>query len=145
FALFDGILIKDNHIIAAGGIANALGRARAKAPEGLKLEIEVENLEEVKLALAEGADILLLDNMDVPTLREAVKITEDFFRPEPRRVLLEASGGVTLETVGEISKTGVDCVSVGAITHSARARDIGLDFVPLESYQQLRGEESETP
>jgi nicotinate-nucleotide pyrophosphorylase (carboxylating) len=136
FALFDGILIKDNHIVAAEGIGEALRKARAGAPAGLKIEIEVDDLDQEHEALENGADILLLDNMDVPTLRRAVEEAEKFFSPHRRRVLLEASGGITLDMVGEIAKTGVDFISVGAITHSARAVDIGLDFQPLEVYLQ---------
>jgi nicotinate-nucleotide pyrophosphorylase (carboxylating) len=137
FALFDGILIKDNHIIAAGGVEKALSLAKAGAPAGLKIEIEVDDLTGVKIALAHGADILLLDNMDPPTLKEAVKLADDFFSPGKRKVLLEASGGVTLETLPAVAETGVDFISVGAITHSAKAADIGLDFLPLEDYRQL--------
>jgi nicotinate-nucleotide pyrophosphorylase (carboxylating) len=137
FALFDGILIKDNHIIAAGGVEKALSLAKAGAPAGLKIEIEVDSLEEVKIALTHGADILLLDNMDPPTLKEAVRLADDFFRPAKRKVLLEASGGVTLETLPAIASSGVDFISVGAITHSAKGADIGLDFLPLEDYRQL--------
>jgi nicotinate-nucleotide pyrophosphorylase (carboxylating) len=136
FALFDGILIKDNHIIAAGGVENALSKAKAGAPAGLKIEIEVDTLEDMRIALINGADVLLLDNMDAPTLKEAVKLADEFFAPEKRKVLLEASGGITLDTLPEIAKTGVDFISVGAITHSARAADIGLDFLPLEDYRQ---------
>jgi nicotinate-nucleotide pyrophosphorylase (carboxylating) len=135
FALFDGILIKDNHIIAAGGIETALKRAKIGCPSGLKIEIEVDSIEQEILALNNGADILLLDNMDAEKLREAVKVADDFFAPNKRPVLLEASGGITLENIGEIAKTGIDYISVGAITHSARGRDIGLDFYPLETYQ----------
>jgi nicotinate-nucleotide pyrophosphorylase (carboxylating) len=133
-ALFDGILIKDNHITAAGGVKAALSRALSGAPVGMKVEIEVDGLDQLEEALEGGADIVLLDNMDPPALREAVKLARDFFAPGPRRVLLEASGGVTLETVAEIASTGVDYISTGALTHSAPAADLGLDFLPRGVY-----------
>jgi nicotinate-nucleotide pyrophosphorylase (carboxylating) len=133
-ALFDGILIKDNHITAAGGVGEALVRVRAGAPVGMKVEIEVDSLEQLREALEAGADIVLLDNMDPDQLRAAVAAAEAFFAPGPRRVLLEASGGVTLDTVKAISRTGVDFVSTGALTHSAPAADLGLDFFPCGVY-----------
>jgi nicotinate-nucleotide pyrophosphorylase (carboxylating) len=133
-ALFDGILIKDNHITAAGGVKAALDRARSGAPVGMKVEIEVDSLQQLREALEGGADIVLLDNMEPDTLREAVAVAEAFYSPQPRRVLLEASGGVTLETVAAIARTGVDFVSTGALTHSAPAADLGLDFFPRGVY-----------
>lgn len=117
--LDDGVLIKDNHIAVAGSAAEAIRRAKAK---GLKnVQIECDTLEQVRQSLAAGADRLLLDNMSLEMLREAVVITAG-------RVPLEASGGVTLETVRSIAETGVDFISVGAITMSAPAVDIGLDL-----------------
>ncbi|MDR2611455.1 MAG: carboxylating nicotinate-nucleotide diphosphorylase [Deltaproteobacteria bacterium] len=133
-ALFDGILIKDNHITAAGGVRQALSRALAGAPVGMKVEIEVDNLDQLQEALEGGADIVLLDNMDPDALRRAVAAAESFYAPAPRKVLLEASGGVTLETVKAIAATGVDYVSTGALTHSAPAADLGLDFLPRGVY-----------
>ncbi|MDR1039129.1 MAG: carboxylating nicotinate-nucleotide diphosphorylase [Deltaproteobacteria bacterium] len=133
-ALFDGIIIKDNHIAAAGGVRAALERARAGAPVGMKVEIEVDTLDQLREALEGGAEIVLLDNMDPDGLRRAVALAEEFCAPGPRRVLLEASGGVTLDTVKEISETGVDFVSTGALTHSAPAADLGLDFFPRGVY-----------
>ena len=124
FGLTDGILIKDNHLAAVGGpdrVRRAVALARAGAPHTLRIEVEVTTLEELAQALDAGADIVLLDNMDVPTLREAVARTAG-------RTLLEAAGGVTLETVRAIAETGVDLISVGALTHSAPALDISLDF-----------------
>ncbi len=120
-SLYDGVLIKENHIAAAGGIATAVERARAKVPHVLKIEIETQNLKEVGEALAAGADIILLDNMDLATLRQAVEKVDG-------RALTEASGGVNLETVREIAETGVDFISVGALTHSFRAMDISMLF-----------------
>ena len=117
--LDDGVLIKDNHVAVAGGVAEAVRRAKAK---GLKnVEIECDTVDQVRQALAAGADRLLLDNMSLAMLREAVDVTAG-------RVPLEASGGVTLETIRAIAETGVDFVSVGAITMSAPSVDIGLDL-----------------
>ncbi len=123
--LFDMILIKDNHLAALrnekpNAIAAALLRARKKFPK-LKVEVEADTLEQVAQAAAAGADIILLDNMTTARLRAAVKIVR-------RRAKTEASGGVNLKTVRAIAETGVDFISVGALTHSARAMDIGLDF-----------------
>ena len=120
-ALYDGVLIKENHIAAAGGIAVAIERARSRVPHTLKIEVETRNLAEVEEAVAAGADILLLDNMTPETLRQAVELVAG-------RARTEASGGVTLETVAEIATTGVDLISVGALTHSFRAVDISMLF-----------------
>jgi nicotinate-nucleotide pyrophosphorylase (carboxylating) len=120
--LGSAVLIKDNHIVAAGGIKNAIDRARARAPHTSKIECEVDSLEQLELALAAGADIVLLDNMDTPTVEEAVRRTRG-------RALLEASGGITLERISELARAGVDAISVGALTHSVIAADVALDFV----------------
>ena len=120
--LFDGVLIKDNHLAAVGGdIALAVRRARAGAPHTLRVEVEIVGLDQLEPAIAAGADIVMLDNMDVATIQEAVARAG-------RRVILEASGGVRLETVRAIAETGVDLVSVGALTHSAPALDISLEL-----------------
>lgn len=121
FGLFDAVLIKDNHIIAAGGIGPALERAREHAGHMVKVEIEVTSLDEVDEALQLDPDALLLDNMPVATLKAAVAEVAG-------RVVTEASGGVNLDTVRAIAETGVDLISVGALTHSAPVLDIGLDF-----------------
>lgn len=124
YNLTDGVLIKDNHLAAVSGpdrVAQAVALARNAAPHTLRIEVEVTTLEELAQALEAGADIVLLDNMDPAAMREAVALTGG-------RALLEASGGVTLETVGDIARTGVDLISVGALTHSAPALDISLDF-----------------
>lgn len=121
FGLFDAILIKDNHIVAAGGIAAALQRARAHAGHMVKVEIEVTTLEELEAALALAPDAVLLDNMTVSLLKAAVTKVAG-------RALTEASGGVNLDTVRAIAETGVDLISVGALTHSAPVLDIGFDF-----------------
>lgn len=120
-ALYDGVLIKENHIAAAGGIATAIDRARQGVPHTLKIECEVRDLNEVTEALEAGADILLLDNMDLEQLREAVALIG-------QRAVTEASGGVSLDTVRAIAETGVRMISVGALTHSSRAVDISLLF-----------------
>lgn len=120
-ALYDGVLIKENHVAAAGGITTAVTRARQHAPHTLKIEVEVRNLQEVTEALEAGADILLLDNMDLVQLRAAVELVGG-------RALTEASGGVNLDTVRAIAETGVDLISVGALTHSYRSVDITMLF-----------------
>ena len=121
FGLDDAILIKDNHIAVAGSVAAALKAARTSAGHLIKVEIEVENLDELAEVLnAGGADVALLDNMDTATLKRAVEIASG-------RLALEASGGVNLDTVAAIAETGVDMISVGALTHSAPALDLGLD------------------
>lgn len=119
--LGSAVLIKDNHIVAAGGVAQAIGRARARAPHTSKIECEVDSLEQLDEALAAGADIVLLDNMATDMIEEAVRRTRG-------RALLEASGGITVERIAELARAGVDAISVGALTHSAPAADIGLDF-----------------
>jgi nicotinate-nucleotide pyrophosphorylase (carboxylating) len=121
FGLDDAVLIKDNHIAAAGGIAAALARVRTGLGHMAKIEIEVDTLTQLEEALSLGADTILLDNMSVENLRRAVAMTKD-------RAVLEASGNVTLETVRAIAETGVDYISSGAITHSAVNLDIGLDL-----------------
>jgi nicotinate-nucleotide pyrophosphorylase (carboxylating) len=121
FGLFDAILIKDNHIVAAGGVGPALARARAHAGHTVKIEVEVTTLEELAQALVHNPDAVLLDNMPPPMLREAVAQVAG-------RAVTEASGGVTLETVREIAETGVDLISIGALTHSAPNLDVGFDF-----------------
>ncbi len=119
--LGSAVLIKDNHIAACGGVRAAIVRARAAAPHTAKIECEVDTLEQLEIALSAGADIVLLDNMSTSTVAEAVKRTAG-------RALLEASGGITLARVKELAEVGVDVISVGALTHSVPAADIGLDF-----------------
>jgi len=117
--LYDGVLIKENHIAAAGGISIAIQRAKAYIPHTMKIEVETENLAQVKEALAAGADIIMLDNMALQTMRDAVGLIAG-------KAIVEASGGVNLKTVRDIAETGVDIISVGALTHSARAMDISM-------------------
>ncbi len=119
FGLSDGILIKDNHIDAVGSITEAVARCRQKAHHLLKIEVECRNLDDVREALRCGADVIMLDNMTIPQMKQAVALVGG-------KALLEASGNVSLETVGEIAATGVDLISVGAITHSVKAADISL-------------------
>ncbi len=122
FGLFDGILIKDNHIAAVGGsITEALRRAKANAPRLVKIEIEVTNLKQLAEAIEGGADVVMLDNMDDAMIRKAVEFTAG-------RVPLEVSGGVTLDRLPRLAKLGVDFVSMGALTHSARAMDLSLEI-----------------
>jgi len=121
--LGSAVLIKDNHIAACGGVGKAIARARERAPHTSKIECEVDTLAQLGEALAAGADIVLLDNMDTATVAEAVRITAG-------RAFLEASGGITPPRVTELAKAGVDAISVGAaLTHSALAADIGVDFI----------------
>jgi nicotinate-nucleotide pyrophosphorylase (carboxylating) len=122
FGLFDAILIKDNHIVAAGGVAEAIKAARTAAGHMTKIEVEVDTLDQLEAVMREKVDCVLLDNMRPAELRSAVKTVGG-------RFLIEASGGVRLDTVREIALTGVDLISVGALTHSAPVLDLGLDFV----------------
>ena len=119
--LYDGILIKDNHIAAAGSIARAVALARQNSPHTVKVEVEVEDLPGLNEALEAGADVILLDNMSSDMMREAVRIADG-------RVLLEASGNINLDNVDEVAGTGVDLISIGALTHSARAVDLSLEL-----------------
>ena len=126
YNLGDGVLIKDNHIEAArrmgNGIAYAVEAARASAPHTVKVEVEVEDLQQIREALDAGADILLLDNMGLEEMRSAVEMARG-------RALTEASGGITLDNVRDVAATGVDFISVGALTHSAHALDMSLELV----------------
>lgn len=119
--LYDGVLIKDNHIAIAGSVAFAVERARASTPLLTKIEVECDTIAQLKEAVAAGADMVLLDNMDTATLREAVAIAR------AAHIVTEASGNVSLDTVRAIAETGVDYISVGKLTHSVPAIDIGLD------------------
>ena len=126
--LYDMVLIKDNHIDYAGSITLAVQRARAGAPE-LAIEVEARTLEEVGEALASGVERILLDNMTAEMMAEAVKIRDHFARARDVVPLLEASGNVTLETVRKIAETGVDYISAGALTHSAKVFDVSFDYL----------------
>ncbi|MGQ9780248.1 MAG: carboxylating nicotinate-nucleotide diphosphorylase [Bacillota bacterium] len=124
FSLADMLIIKDNHIAAAGGVAEAVRRARAAAPPFLLLEVEAENEEQVREALAAGADVIMLDNMSPAEMRRMVALVAG-------RAKLEASGNITLENVAEVAATGVDYISVGYITHSAPALDLSLEVTAV--------------
>lgn len=123
-ALYDGVLIKDNHIAAAGSVANAVSLAREglkKSKNKILIEVECDNLKQVSEAIKSKAEIIMLDNMDLVKISEAVKLIN-------KKAKIEVSGGVNLKTVGKIAKTGVDYISIGALTHSVKAVDIGLDI-----------------
>ena len=121
FGLYDGVLIKDNHIVAAGGVAKAIEQARSAVPQTLKIEVEVETLDQVAEAQAAGADIILLDNMPINLMRAAVGEID-------KNILTEASGGITLDQIEAVAATGVNLISVGALTHSAMPLNIRLDL-----------------
>lgn len=124
FGLFDGVLIKDNHIVAAGSIGEAVRRVRERVHHLLKIEVEVESLDQLAEALSVGVDMVLLDNFALPDLKEAVAMCRG-------RVLCEASGGIGLHNVRQVAETGVDFISSGAITHSARAADLSFKLRKL--------------
>ena len=121
FGLYDAVLVKDNHIAAAGGLAQALEHLRARSGHLVKVEVEVDTLSQLEEALRFPIDAVLLDNMDIATLKKAVALVDG-------RVRTEASGGVTLQTVRQIAETGVDLISVGALTHSAPRLDLALEW-----------------
>lgn len=121
FGLYDAVLVKDNHIAAAGGLAEALNAVRTAVGHLVKIEVEVDTLDQLENVLRFPIDAVLLDNMDAGTLKRAIALVKG-------RVITEASGGVTLESVREIAKTGVDLISVGALTHSARSLDSSLEW-----------------
>lgn len=121
YALYDAVMIKDNHIKGAGGIKQAVEAARQAIPHTMKIEVETESMTQVEEALLAGADIIMLDNMSLELMKEAVQFIAG-------RAIVEASGGVNLDTIRAIAETGVDVISVGALTHSIRALDISLDL-----------------
>lgn len=121
YGLYDAVMIKDNHIKASGGIAAAVQAAKRYIPHTMKIEVEVESIDQVKQAIEAKADIIMLDNMDLSTMKEAVALING-------QAIVEASGGVNLDTISLIAETGIDVISVGAITHSVNALDISLDL-----------------
>lgn len=131
FALYDGILIKDNHIAAAGGITPAVRRAAAARTPTVKIEVEVKNLKEAREALKAGADMIMLDNMSPRQMEEAVRFIAD-------KVPVEASGNISLLNVREVAETGVDYISAGALTHSVVAADISLNILSLQADKKKR-------
>lgn len=124
FSLADGVLIKDNHIAACGSITEAVRMVRARAPHTCKIEVETENLDQVRECLECGVEVIMLDNMNLTLMQQAVKLVN-------HRALVEASGGVNLANIRKIAKTGVDIISVGALTHSAPACDISMRLVTV--------------
>lgn len=124
FGLYDCVLIKDNHIKAAGSITNAVRAINKKYDESALIEVEVTDLKEAREAVENGADIIMLDNMSVPMIKKALKVID-------RKALVEVSGNISLDNIGEVSRTGVDFISAGALTHSARAVDISMKVVSL--------------
>lgn len=121
FNLSDGVLIKDNHIAACGSLTKAVGILREKVPHTVRIEVETDTLDQVRECIDSGVDIIMLDNMNLETMKQAVKLIDG-------RALAEASGGVNLDTVAGIAATGVDIISIGALTHSAPSCDIGMDW-----------------
>ncbi len=122
FNLSEAVMIKDNHIRASGGIEKAILKIRDKIPHTMKIEVEVEDIESLKEAIKAGADIVMLDNMRIEDMKRAVKVAGG-------RVILEASGGITFDRIIDIAKTGVDIISIGALTHSVKAMDISLKIL----------------
>jgi len=122
FGLYDAVLIKDNHIAVARGIKSAVNSVRKQISHTVKIEVEVENLSQLQEALKMKADIIMLDNMDLDTMKEAVKMAKG-------KTLIEASGGITLEKIRKIAQTGVDLISVGALTHSVKSLDISMEII----------------
>jgi len=122
YSLSDAVLIKDNHIKAVGSISEAIKRAKENIPHTMKVEVEVRNMQEFEEALLSGADIIMLDHFTVDEMKKAVEKAGG-------RVLIEASGNINIDNIEEIAKTGVDIISIGAITHSVKSLDISLDFV----------------
>lgn len=122
YSLSDGVLIKDNHIAAAGGIKNAILKMRKEVPHTLKIEIETETIKQVQEALEVEADIIMLDNMDIDMMKEAVKIIN-------KKAVVEASGNVTLDNIYDVASTGVDIISVGSLTHSFKSIDISMKIL----------------
>jgi nicotinate-nucleotide pyrophosphorylase (carboxylating) len=122
FGLYDGVMIKDNHIKAVGGIQKAVSQVRSKIPHTLKIEVEVKSIEQLQEALTARADIIMLDNMDLEMLKQAVEIADG-------KAILEASGGINESNIIEVAKTGVDFISVGALTHSVKSLDISFDII----------------
>ena len=130
FNLSDAAMLKDNHIDAGGGITNAVTKLRTKLGHMAKVELEVRTLDELREALSVDVDVIMLDNMDNDTMREAVKIADG-------KALLEASGGITEETIRDVAETGVDIISIGALTHTVKAFDISLKIIKFLVFDVL--------
>jgi nicotinate-nucleotide pyrophosphorylase (carboxylating) len=132
FGLYDAALIKDNHIAAAGSISGAVRQVRRQAPFMAKIEVECTNLDQVREALDSGADVIMLDNMNVEQMAEAVRVVA-------KRACVEASGGINLDTVRQVAATGVDFISVGALTHSAVSLDFNMKIHPAGPDKTVKG------
>jgi nicotinate-nucleotide pyrophosphorylase (carboxylating) len=132
FGLYDAALIKDNHIAAAGSIAAAVCKVRDQAPFMAKVEVECTNIDQVKEAVAAGADVVMLDNMNTDQMAEAVRVVA-------KRAAVEASGGINMDTVRDVARTGVDFISVGALTHSAAALDFNMKIQPASANKTVKG------
>jgi nicotinate-nucleotide pyrophosphorylase (carboxylating) len=122
FGLYDAVLIKDNHLVMTGGVKSAVNSVRKKIPHTMKIEVEVENLSQLQEALEMKVDIVMLDNMNLQVMKEAIKIAKN-------KVLIEVSGGITLEKVKQIAELGVDLISIGALTHSIKSLDISMEII----------------
>jgi nicotinate-nucleotide pyrophosphorylase (carboxylating) len=131
FALYDAVLIKDNHIAAVGSIAAAVARARERIPHTMTIEVEAKTLDQVREALSSSADIIMPDNMDVDMMSEAVKLIDG-------KAVVEASGGIRLKDIPAVAATGVDLISIGALTNAAMPLDISMDITPLIRHQTAR-------
>ena len=129
--LYDAVMIKDNHIRAAGGIKTAVKNIREQVPHTTKIEVEVENLKEIKEALKAEADIIMLDNMEYKEMEEACSLIQE-------KIIIEASGGINLETIQKVAETGVDIISIGALTHQIESLDISMDIVPFKKIGYTR-------
>jgi nicotinate-nucleotide pyrophosphorylase (carboxylating) len=121
--LYDGILIKDNHIQTCGGVGQAVNRMKEKAPHLLKIEVEVANIDQTKEAIAAGADVIMLDNMNISEMEEAMAVIN-------KRALVEVSGNISRSKLKQLADLGVDIISIGALTHSARSVDLSMNIKP---------------
>jgi nicotinate-nucleotide pyrophosphorylase (carboxylating) len=133
FGLYDAVMLKDNHLAAVGGLTEAVQRIRAQVGHMVKIEVECESLEQVKEAVSCGVDVIMLDNMDLEQMREAVQYID-------RRAIVEASGGMKEERLREVAKTGVDLISIGALTNSVKALDFSLDLGDIKAATRARWE-----
>lgn len=133
FGLYDAVMLKDNHIAAMGGISRAVEKAKAHAGHMVKIEVECENLDQVKEAITCGVDVIMLDNMSTDDMREAVRYIN-------HQALVEASGGIQEDHLREVAETGVDLISIGALTHSVKALDFSLDFGDIKASTRSRWE-----
>ncbi|WP_019849143.1 carboxylating nicotinate-nucleotide diphosphorylase [Desulfitobacterium sp. PCE1] len=136
FGLYDAVMLKDNHIAAAGGIRSAVEAARSRIGHMVKIEVECESLEQVEEAVAVGAEVIMLDNMDLETMRKAVEIVQG-------RAVVEASGGIKKDDLRAVAETGVDVISMGAITHSVKAMDFSLDIGDIKASTKEHWEKEE--